>query len=147
MMFEPSGQALTSLVMLASAPSAAMPGVSVLPSSVMSGPPFPLLSALVQSVMRLVHGIQSTTTLVFLYCGNCLWNCPTMPFIQVTWDGTEPPIRHTTSLAGAEELEPADGLLEPQPAMPAAAPASATAAPTAATDLVNVTARSPFPAV
>jgi hypothetical protein len=72
-----------------------------------------------------------------------------MPFIQVTWDGTEPPIRHTTSLAGAEELElePEDGLLEPQPAMPAAAPASATTAPTAAADLVNVTARSPFPAV
>jgi hypothetical protein len=54
-------------------------------------------------------------------------------------------MRHTVSLAGADE---ADGEpLEPQPAMPAAAPASATAAPNAAADLVKVTDRSPFPAV
>ena len=72
------------MVMLASAPCAAMPGVSVLPSSVMSGPPLPLVSALVQSVTRFPQGIQSTTTLVFLNCGNCLWNCLTTPFIQVT---------------------------------------------------------------
>src|ERR1700735_820373 len=101
MMSEPDFQVLTSLVMLASAPWAATPGVSVLPSSVMSGPPFPLLSALVQSVVRLVHGIQSTTTLVFLYWGKCWWNCLTMPFIQVTCEGTDAPIRHTVSLAGA----------------------------------------------
>src|SRR5580704_6482650 len=146
MMSDPLDQDFTSLAMSASAPWPATPGVSVLPSSVISGPPLPLVSALVQSVARSPHGIQSTTTLVFLYCGNCLWNCETMPFIQVTWDGTDPPIRHTTSLAGAEELELDDGLpLEPQPAMPTAAPASATAAATAAADLVNVTDRSPFP--
>src|ERR1700735_3152016 len=126
--------------MLASAPWPATPGVSVLPSSVMSGPPLPLVRALVQSVARSPHGIQSTTTLVFLYCGNCLWNCETTPFIQVPWDAPEAPIRHTTSLAGAEEPELDVGLpLEPQPAMPAAAPASATAAATAAADLGNVT--------
>ena len=75
-----------------------------------------------------------------------MWNCATTPFIQVTWDGTEVPIRQTTSLAGAEEPE-LDVPLEPQPAMPAAAPASATAAPIAAADLVKFTARSPFPAL
>src|SRR6266571_5439581 len=123
MMFEPSGQALTSLVMLASAPCAATPGVSVLPSSVMSGPPFPLLTALVQSVMRLAHGIQSTTTFVLAYCGNCLWNCATTPFIQVTCDPTDGPIRHTVSLAGAADAAGAEPL-EPHPA---AAPASTTA--------------------
>src|SRR5271165_5616625 len=139
---EPLDQALTSLLMLASAPCVATPGVSVFPSSVMSGPPLPLVRALVQSVVRLPHGIQFTTTLVVLYCGNCLWNCAVTPFIQVTWDATEPPMRHTTSLAGADE--PDDELaLEPQPAMPAAAPASATAAPNAAADLVKVTDRSP----
>src|SRR5580700_809768 len=119
-----------------------MPGVSVLPSSVMSGPPLPLVSAFVQSVARLVQGIQSTTTLVFLYCGNCLWNWVTTPFIQVTWDGTEAPMRHTVSLAGAAGADAAGLLLEPQPATPA--PASATAAQIAAADLVSFTARSPF---
>src|SRR5215467_3082993 len=142
MMSEPCDQALTSEVMLASAPCDAMPGVSVLPSSVMSGPPLPLVSAFVQSVTRLPHGIQLTTTLVCLYCGNCLWNCLTTPSIQVTCDGTDEPIRHTTSLAGAaEELD--EPPLEPQPA---AAPASAMAAPIAAAALVCFTARSPFPA-
>src|SRR5580693_10653283 len=105
MMSEPSDQALTSLVMLARAPVAAMPGVSVLPSSVMSGPPLPLDSALVQSVVRFPHGIQSTCTLVVLYWGNCLWKSATTPFIQVTWDGTDEPIRQTTSLAGAADDE------------------------------------------
>ena len=56
---EPFDHALTLFVTFASAPSAATPGVSVLPSSVMSGPPLPLLMALVQSVVRLAHGIQS----------------------------------------------------------------------------------------
>src|SRR5215469_12388908 len=142
---EPLLHALTLLVMLASAPWAATPGVSVLPSSLMSGPPLPLVRAFVQSVVRLPHEIQSTTSLVLLYCGNCLWNCETTPFIQVTWDGTDAPIRQTTSLAGADELD--DELLEPQPARPAAVPASATAIPSAAADLVKVTDRSPFPAV
>ena len=120
------------------------PGVSVLPSSVMSGPPLPLVSALVQSVMRLPQGIQSTTTLVLLYCGYCLWNWATTPFIQVTWDPTDGPIRHTVSLAGCRRTRGRRLLPEPQPA--AAAPASATAAPIAAADLVSFTARSPFPA-
>src|SRR5215469_2990273 len=126
MMSEPEDHALTLLVTLARAPCAAMPGVSVLPSSVMSGPPLPLVRAFVQSVVRLPHGIQSTTTLVFLYCGNWVWNCLTTPFIQLTWDGTDAPIRQTTSLAGADEVE-FELPLEPQPAMPAAVPASATA--------------------
>jgi hypothetical protein len=69
-----------------------------------------------------------------------------MPFIQVTCEGTDAPIRQTVSLAGAaaaaDEL-----LLEPQPATPAAAPASITAALIVAADLVSFTARSPFPAV
>src|ERR1700722_20819715 len=95
---EPGDQAFTLLVMLARAPCEAMPGVAVLPSSVMSGPPLPLVSALVQSVVRLPQGIQSTTTLVCLKVGNCLWNWLTTPVIQVTWDGTELPIRQTTSL-------------------------------------------------
>src|SRR6266851_5829479 len=121
--------------MLASAPCEAMPGVSVLPSSVMSGPPLPLVSALVQSVTRLPQGIQSTTTLVLAYCGYFLWNWATIPFIQVTWDGTDEPIRQTTSLAGAADDDELL-LLEPHPA---AAPASRAAAPNAAADLVSFT--------
>src|SRR5450759_3645049 len=130
MMPEPLDHPFTSLVMLASAPCVATPGVSVLPSSVMSGPPFPLVRALVQSVTRLPQGIKSTTTLVLLYWGNCVWNCATTPFIQVTWEGADEPIRHTVSFAGAA----------------AAAPASATTAPIAAADLVKFTGGSPFPA-
>jgi hypothetical protein len=67
----------------------------------------------------------------------------TTPPIQVTCDGTDPPIRHTTSLDG---IAPDDELLlEPHPAM--AAPAITAAAPNTAADLVKVTDRSPFPAV
>ena len=65
-------------------PLAASVGVSVLPSSVMSGMFLPLDSALFQSVVRLPHGIQSTLTWVLAYCGKSLWNCATTPFIQVT---------------------------------------------------------------
>src|ERR1700730_12831775 len=139
MMSDPLVQPLTWLVIADRAPWVATPGVSVLPSSVMSGPPLPLVRAFVQSVVRLPQGIQSTTTLVLLYCGNCLWNWAVTPFIQLTCDGTEAPMRHTRSLAG--RYEPVDELLwlDPQPAMPAAAPASATAAPNAAADLVKVT--------
>ena len=57
---------------------------------------------------------------------------------QVTWEGTDAPIRHTTSLLGTavpDELPPL--LLEPHPA---ATPASRAAAPKAAADLVNFTA-------
>ena len=76
-------------------------GVSVLPSLVMSGAFLPLASALFQSVVRLVQGTQTTLTLVLAYCGKSLWNWATTPFIQETWDGTEAPIRHTVSCAGA----------------------------------------------
>ena len=62
-------QADRSVEMLARAPSEASVGVSVLPSSVMSGAFLPLASALVQSVVRLAQGTQTTLTLVFLYCG------------------------------------------------------------------------------
>src|ERR1700750_255094 len=89
-------------------PLAASVGVSVLPSSVMSGMFLPDDSALFQSVVRLLHGIQSTLTLVLAYCGNFLWNCPAALFIQVTGEATEPPIRQTVSVDGAEadDVEP-----------------------------------------
>src|SRR5215469_13653255 len=83
MIWDPFDHAWTLVEMLASAPCAAIPGVSVLPSSVMSGPPLPLVRAFVQSVPRFVHGIQSTTTLVFLYCGFAFFHWATTPFIQV----------------------------------------------------------------
>src|SRR5437667_113073 len=57
-------QAFTSVVMLASMPSDAWVGVSVLPSSVMSGAFFPLESAFVQSWVRLVQGMNTTKTKV-----------------------------------------------------------------------------------
>ena len=44
-------------------------GVSVLPSSVMSGAFFPLVSAFVQSEVALVHGIQTTLTAVLASAG------------------------------------------------------------------------------
>ena len=93
-------QLLRSLLSGARMPLAASVGVSVLPSSVMSGMFLPEDSALFQSVVRLPHGTQSTLTWVLAYCGNSLWNCVTTPFIQVTWDGTEPPIRQTVSVVG-----------------------------------------------
>ena len=55
-------QAFTKLEMLASAPSEASVGVSVLPSSVMSGAFLPLARALVQSAVALVQGIHLTLT-------------------------------------------------------------------------------------
>src|ERR1700761_4776746 len=127
-------QLLRSLLSGARTPLAASVGVSVLPSSVMSGIFLPLDSALFQSVVRLDHGIQSTLTWVLAYCGNSLWNCVTMPFIQVTWLGTEPPIRQTVSVDGADDVllfelpvleAPAAGLLlelELQRAMASAPP-------------------------
>jgi hypothetical protein len=81
--------------------------------------------------------------LVLAYCGYFWWNWATTPFIQVTWDGTDEPIRQTTSFAGAPDDDELLPLLEPQPA---AAPASRAAAPNAAADLVNFTGGSPFPA-
>jgi hypothetical protein len=69
----------------------------------------------------------------------------TTPFIQVISDGTEPPIRHTVSDAGADDEDdddpPADGLLELQPAI-----ASAAAVPnatSAAGDFLSPTAGTP----
>jgi hypothetical protein len=54
-----------------------------------------------------------------------VWNWATTPFIQVTSDGTEAPIRQTVSCAGADDEEvepPADELLELlQPAIASAA--------------------------
>src|SRR5689334_7021224 len=85
-------------------PLAASVGVSVLPSSVMSGMFLPDDSALFQSVVRLPHGIHFTLTWVLAYCGNSLWNSATTPFIQVTCSGTEPPIRQTVRADGADEL-------------------------------------------
>src|SRR5215472_13934741 len=85
-------------------PEAASVGVSVLPSSVMSGTFLPLDSALFQSWVRLPHGTQTTLTLVLAYCGNCVWNSSTTPFIQVTWEATEPPIRQTVRVEGADEV-------------------------------------------
>jgi hypothetical protein len=61
-----------------------------------------------------------------------VWNWATTPFIQVTSDGTEAPIRQTVSCAGADDEDddddpPADELLlELQPAI-----ASAAAVPSA----------------
>ncbi len=130
-------------------PLAASVGVSVLPSSVMSGTFLPDDRALFQSVVRLVHGTQTTLTWVLAYCGNSLWNCDTTPFIQVTWLGTEPPIRQTVSVAGAEpELPdvPADGLPEPpelQPAMASAAAATPAAALSTADLFLSPTAGTP----
>ena len=65
-------------------PLAASVGVSVLPSSVMSGMFLPLDSAVFQSCVRLLHGTQTTLTWVLAYWGNCWWNCVSTPFIQVT---------------------------------------------------------------
>ena len=104
-------QLLRSLVSGARMPLAASVGVSVLPSSVMSGMFLPLDSALFQSVVRLLHGIQSTLTWVLAYCGKSLWNSATTPFIQVTWAGTEPPIRQTVSVDGADDVLLLEALL------------------------------------
>src|SRR6201995_4599864 len=145
-------QLLRSLVSGARMPLAASVGVSVLPSSVMSGMFLPDESALFQSVVRSLHGIQSTLTWVLAYCGNSLWNCATTPFIQVTWDGTEPPIRQTVSVDGADADD--DELLdvplavllelpELQPAMASAAAAAPATAPSAADLFLSPTAGTP----
>src|SRR6185437_10817654 len=140
-------QLLRSLLSEARMPLEASVGVSVLPSSVMSGMFLPLDRALFQSWVRLPHGTHTTLTWVLAYCGNCLWNCVTTPFIQVTWDGTEPPIRQTVSVDGADAappeallpaalpVEPLAALLELpelQPAMASAAAAAPATAPSAA---------------
>src|ERR1700744_6566326 len=130
-------QLLRSLVSGARMPLAASVGVSVLPSSVMSGMFLPLDSALFQCVVRLDHGVPSTLTCVLAYCGSSLWNSATTLFIQVTCEATEPPMRQTVSVLGADdelpdvlpaELEP----LELQPAIASAAAATPAAALSAA---------------
>src|SRR5487761_514102 len=120
-------QELTSLAMLDSMPSEASVGVSVLPSSVTSGAFLPLARAFCQSVVRLAQGIQTTLALVLASAWYCLWNCATTPFIHLTSEGTDGPIRQTVSVAGA--AEPGEPL--PLVPHPAAAPASATVAPIA----------------
>ena len=63
-MSELGAQAWTWGAILASIPSEAWAGVSVLPSSVTSGPFLPLLNAVVQSVARFPHGTKTTLILV-----------------------------------------------------------------------------------
>jgi hypothetical protein len=78
-----------------------------------------------------------------------------MLFIQVTWAGTEPPIRHTVSVDGADDVllevlvldAPVAALplvlLELQPAMASAAAATPAAAPNAADLFLSPTAGTP----
>jgi hypothetical protein len=82
-----------------------------------------------------------------------LWNAATTPFIQVTWDATEPPIRQTVSVDGADPVL-AEVLLpdvlavllelpELQPAMASAAAAAPATAPSAADLFLSPTAGTP----
>jgi hypothetical protein len=76
-------------------------------------------------------------------------------FIQVTWAGTEPPIRHTVRVAGADDellaelLPEALELLEPleplelQPVIASAAAATPATAPSAADLFLSPTAGTP----
>src|SRR5579875_1235494 len=138
-------QLFTSGAMLASMPSAASAGVSVLPSSVMSGAFLPVARAFCQSVVRSAHGIHTTLILVFLYCLYCLWNCENTPFIHFTSLAVDGPIRHSVSEVGIAE-EPPDAELLPE-LHPAAAPASASAALIARAEVLSRTGGSPFPGV
>jgi hypothetical protein len=89
--------------------------------------------------------------LVLAYCGNCVWNCVTTPFIQVTWEGTEPPIRQTVRVDGAvevpAELPPAVEvlleLLELQPVIASAAAATPATAASAADLFLSPTTGTP----
>ena len=81
-----------------------------------------------------------------------MWNSATMLFIQVTWAGTEPPMRQTVSVAGADDVLlfevlllaalPLE-LLELQPAMASAVAAMPAAAPSAADLFLSPTAGTP----
>jgi hypothetical protein len=95
-------------------------------------------------------------TWVLAYCGNCWWNSATTLFIQVTWAGTEEPIRQTVIVAGAGaddaeavavDVEVAVLLLldalELQPAIASAAAATPAAAPIAADLFLSPTAGTP----
>src|SRR6266581_2057069 len=101
-------QAFRSLVSGARMPLAASVGVSVLPSSVMSGMFLPLDSALFQSWVRLPHGTHTTLTWVLANCGYCVWNSSTTLFIQVTCSGTDAPIRQTVSVDGPDVVAGAE---------------------------------------
>src|SRR5579862_7648235 len=149
-------QLLSSLLSGERMPLAASVGVSVLPSSVMSGMFLPDDSAVFQSVVRSPHGIHFTTTWVLAYCGNCWWNCDTTPFIQVTCEATEPPMRQTVSVDGADAAVLPDVLLavlpvvadelelpELQPAIASAAAAAPATAPSAADLFLSPTAGTP----
>jgi hypothetical protein len=87
-----------------------------------------------------------------------LWKSATTPFIQVTWAGTEAPIRQTVIVDGADDVLPllddvllpvapvAALLLEPlelQPAMASAAAVTPAAAPSAADLFLSPTAGTP----
>jgi hypothetical protein len=76
-----------------------------------------------------------------------LWNSAATLFIQVTWEATEPPIRQTVSVDGADEFPVVpDALLEPpelQPAMASAAAAAPATAPSAADLFLSPTAGTP----
>jgi hypothetical protein len=80
-----------------------------------------------------------------------LWKSATTPFIQVTWDGTEPPIRQTVSVDGADAddelldvpLAAVLELPELQPAMASAAAAAPATAPSAADLFLSPTAGTP----
>src|SRR5260370_26537157 len=137
-----------SLVSGARMPLAASVGVSVLPSSVMSGMFLPLDSALFQSWVRLPHGTHTTLTWVLANCGYSWWNSSTTPFIQVTWCGSVAPIRQTVSVDGADDVVPAEPpdeelllALEPQPVIASAA--AATPAATTAELFLSPTSGTP----
>jgi hypothetical protein len=72
-----------------------------------------------------------------------------MPFIQVTWDASSPPIRQTVSVFGADDVlpdVPLAVLLEPpelQPAMASADAAAPATAPSAADLFLSPTAGTP----
>src|ERR1700761_519708 len=121
-------QLVRSLLSEARMPLAASVGVSVLPSSVMSGMFLPDDSALFQSVVRSDHGTQTTLTCVLAYCGYCLWNSAPARFIQVTWEGTDPPMRQTVRVFGADDEPPVVLLAVPPPEPELLQPAIASAA-------------------
>jgi hypothetical protein len=79
-----------------------------------------------------------------------LWKFATTPFIQVTWAGTEAPIRQTVSVDGADvvaDVVAGDELvleaLELQPAIASAAAAAPATAPSAADLFLSPTAGTP----
>jgi hypothetical protein len=80
-----------------------------------------------------------------------VWNCDSTPFIQVTWEATDPPIRQTVRDDGADEepevLPPPDEvvleLLELQPVIASAAAATPATAVSAADLFLSPTTGTP----